>query len=1131
MREFVHLHVHTEYSLLDGASKLDALIERVVQLGQNAVAITDHGAMYGVAEFYKKAKAKGIKPIIGCEVYVAARSRLQKEHMIDSKYGHLVLLAKNNIGYHNLLKIVSDAYINGYYYKPRTDLEQLALYSEGIIALSGCFAGDVQRLILEDDYEGACNKALEYKSIFGNDFYLELQDHKLEDDAKIISALISISEKTGIPLVATNDSHYTVKEDAYIQKILMCISMNKVISESNPISFETDEFYIKSNDEMYSLFDYATKALENTVHIANECNVTLDFDNLHLPKFDTPDGIDSYEYLELLCLNGIKNRYSDFEPYLDRLKYELSVINDMKFVDYFLIVSDFVSFAKRKGIAVGPGRGSATGSLISYCLGITDIDPMKYGLIFERFLNPSRVSMPDIDIDFCVERRQEVINYLIEKYGVSSVSQIITFGTLAARAAIKDVGRVLEIPFSTVESVSKHFSPKPGTTIKSVLDRDEDLKNRYRNNDDIRKLIDTAMAVEGFPRHGSTHAAGIVVTNGPVDDYLPLAKNDEVVVTQYQKTEVEQLGLLKIDLLGLRNITVIDKTVKKIKSYYSDFNIESIPEDDSKTYKMISKGNTFGVFQLESPGMRKLLINLQPRTIDDIIAAISLYRPGPMDSIPLYLENRENQDKIKYKTDKLKPILSETHGCIVYQEQVMQIAREIAGYSYGHADVLRAAMSKKKLDIMENEHKLFVEGAVANGISKRIAEAIFDEMSEFAKYGFNKSHAAGYAAIAYRTAYLKANYATHFMASLLSSVMYNTSKIKEYIDECSRIGVKVFPPDINKSRYDFDVSGNTIYYGLGAVKNVGKKFIMAIDEERSSNGDYKDYVDFLTRLSEYDINRRAIESLVKCGAFDCFGFSRRHMISVYDRIINDVLLSKKTASENQLSFFTEEMSVDYNVDYFSEPLSEFDVSKKLKYEKESLGLYLSEHPLKRFERIYSEGKYTLSSEIASDSVKNNVVKVFGIIESARVITTKQLRDMAYVEIEDVDGVVELILFPQQFEKYKTQLDVGTLIIAEGEISPKDDVNQVICKKIEFPDPEKLLDRFKKLYLSFPSQDSKEYSDVFSILYQYKGNNTCVFHFKDTGKSVTTGDKIKVNFDYSLVQELKNLLGDENIVIK
>ena len=835
MSQFVHLHVHTEYSLLDGAARLDKLIDKAVSLGQPALAITDHGNMYGVAEFYKKAVKKGIKPIIGCEVYVASHDRKNKSRAEDFNYNHLVLLAKDNEGYKNLLKIVSDAFINGFYYKPRTDMEFLKQHSKGLVALSACFAGLVQRHILVDDIAGAQKAALELKDIFGKDFYLEVQNHLVENDKKVINGIIEISKNTGIPIVATNDVHYVEKQDSFLQEVLLCIGTNKTLSQDNPLSFETDEFYLKSQSEMESLFPQLKNAVYNTLEIAEKCNVTLDFESLHLPKFKTPSNVDSYEYLYKKCVDGLVKRYANKE-HLERLEYELETIKKMNFVDYFLIVSDFVNYAKINEIPVGPGRGSATGSLVSYCLGITDIDPMKFGLIFERFLNPGRVSMPDIDIDFCIERRNEVITYLIARYGIDSVTQIITFGTLAARAAIRDVGRVLSVPYATVEAVVKHFSSQVGITIPSVLETDKELKSQYDSNDVIKKLLDTAMAIEGFPRHSSTHAAGVVITNGPVSDYVPLSTNDDIIVTQFQKTEVEQLGLLKVDLLGLRNITVIDKTVRLIKETEPDFDIEKIPDNDKKTYSLLSSGNTLGVFQLENGGMRKLLVGLKPNCIDDVIVAISLHRPGPMDSIPKYLDNRKHPEKITYVTPKLEPILKNTFGCIVYQEQVMQIARELAGYTFERADILRAAMSKKKFDIMQNERKLFVMGCERNGISGDTANIIFDQMAEFARYGFNKSHAAGYALIAYRTAYLKTHYPDKFMASLLSSVMFNTDKTKEYINECHRLGVKVCQPDINLSNAEFVACDNTVYYGLAAIKNVGKKLAFSIAEERKING-------------------------------------------------------------------------------------------------------------------------------------------------------------------------------------------------------------------------------------------------------------------------------------------------------
>ncbi len=1129
MGDFVHLHVHTEYSLLDGASKIDKLVDRAVELGQTALAITDHGAMYGVVEFYKKCISKGIKPIIGCEVYVAPTNRLTKSVIADYNYSHLVLLAKNNVGYKNLLKIVSDSFVKGFYYKPRTDKDVLAEYSEGIIALSGCLAGEVQRFILNGDIETAKLKALDYKKIFGDDFYLEMQDHNLEEDAVVNKGIFDISRVTDIPVVATNDVHYVNKDDSFIQKVLLCIGMNRTINEDNPMAFKTREFYLKSFDEMTKKFGYIPEAISNTVKIANQCNVTFDFEKLHVPRFRTPAGVDSYQLLYQKCVEGLVSRYGN-KNHIDKLEYELSVISKMQFIDYFLIVHDFVNYAKRNDIAVGPGRGSATGSLVSYCLGITDIDPIKYGLIFERFLNPGRVSMPDIDIDFCVERRSEVLTYLIARYGIDSVSQIITFGTLAARAAIKDVGRALEIPFATIDSVSKHFSSKTATSIKSVLDTDSDLQNRYRNNDEIKQLIDTAMSVEGFVRHSSTHAAGVVITDGPVTDFVPLAKNDDFVVTQYQKNEIEQLGLLKIDLLGLRNITVIDKTVRLINRDDPSFDLNSIPENDSKTFNIISSGNTLGVFQLESVGMRKLLTNLKPKSIEDIITSVSLYRPGPMDSIPKYLKNRENPSQITYKTELLESILKDTFGCIVYQEQVMEIARSLAGYSYEQADILRAAMSKKKLDIMEAERKKFIEGCLMNNIDQKTAQTVFDEMSEFAKYGFNKSHAAGYAVIAYRTAYLKANYPAYFMASLLSSVMYNTDKVKEYIAECNKMGIKVLPPDINKSRCEFVACDNKIYYGLAAIKGVGKRMAEVIDNQRELDGDFTDYSNFISRVSLSDITKRAIEGMICSGVFDSFGFSRQHMMSVYDRVIQHYLLNQKNYDINQISFFDED-EPDFEFDFFSKPIPEYDEDKKLYLEKMHLGLYLSVDPLERFIPVYKSGKYTLASDLQSKS-SDEKVKLFGIIDSIKVVKTKQLRNMAYVNIEDTSGIVEVIFFPNQYDIFCVEMEVGTVVEIEGTVTKKeDDLVQVICKYAKFPNPDNVTKIYRKIYLNIPSKDSFIYELVLKSLCTHKGENGCVLHFSDTGKYVSTGDKIKVDLSKTLIDELKSLLGDKNIVIK
>ena len=1129
MREFAHLHVHTEYSLLDGAARIDKLIDRVADLGQKSVAITDHGVMYGAVEFYKKALKKGIKPIIGCEVYVAYGDRTEKGRYPDFKYNHLILLAKNNEGYRNLCKIVSDSFVNGFYYKPRTDIETLKKFSDGLIALSGCIAGEVQRLILENDFNGAFRKAEEYKSIFGDDFYLEIQDHKLDEDVIVTKGIVELSRVSGIPVVATNDVHYVDEEDARLQNILLCIGMNKTLEDENPLSFKTNEFYVKTGDEMLELFNYLPQAIDNSIVIADKCNVTFDFDTLHVPKFRTPHRCDSYEYLYRKCYEGLYFRYGD-DRYSERLDYELSVIKKMNFVDYFLIVSDFVNFAKKNDIAVGPGRGSATGSIVSYCLGITDIDPMKFDLIFERFLNPGRVSMPDIDIDFCVEKRGKVISYLIAMYGIDSVTQIITFGTLAARAAIRDVGRVLGTSYSIVESVVKHFSYKQFATIASVLANDADLQNRYENSTEIKNLIDTAMAVEGFPRHASTHAAGVVITNGPVSDFLPLAKNDDVVLTQFQKNEVEELGLLKIDLLGVRNITVIDKTVKMIQKDNPSFSIKNIPEDDKKTFEMLSKGNCHGVFQLESGGMRKLLTNLKPCCIDDIIAAVSLYRPGPMESIPIYLKNRKNPDGIKYKTPKLKPILEKTYGCIVYQEQVMQIARELAGYSYEHADILRNAMSKKKIDVMLAEQKKFVCGCIESGVSKKVAESIFDEMGEFAKYGFNKSHAAGYATIAYRTAFLKANYPEFFMAALLSSVMYDTDKVKEYISECSRLGIKVNLPDVNTSRCDFIARDNEIFFGLAAVKNVGNKMARAIDEERRIGGDFESYKDFVSRMPYTDVTRRAIENLVKCGAFDRFGYSRKHMLNVYERILSHAVADQRYINENQISFFDED-EPDFGVDYFSNPESEFELSKILSLEKSSLGLYLSANPLKPFESAYNSGEFVVSKEL-DDLSDGEKVKVFGIIDSVRLATTKQLKDMAYISVEDISGIIDVIFFPRQFDVYKTFFNVGAIVEISGTISKKDEETiQIICDKAAFPVAEDFMKKYQKLYIKFTNEGSFEYQNVLSILKNNRGESSCVFHFSSSNKTYITGDKLRVKITKSLVDEISVFVGSNNVVIK
>ena len=875
---FVHLHLHTQYSLLDGACRFGQLFDAAKANGQTAVAITDHGNMFGAIEFYKEAKKHGIKPIIGCEVYVAVRSRHDKVHSIDSERHHLVLLCENETGYKNLIKMVSEAWTSGFYVKPRVDKELLEKYHEGIIALSGCLAGEIARKLVARDYDGAKQTALWYNSVFGQgNYYLEMQNHGLKEQLEIIPMLAKLSEETGIPLVATNDVHYVKKEDAKTQKVLICIQTNHTIDEETGIEFGTDDFYLKNESEMLELFNNYPQAVKNTQIIADRCNVEFEFHKTKLPHFDVPDGRDHFDYFREKCYEGLYKNYGENpdKKYTERLDYELSVIKNMGYVDYFLIVADFINYAKSNDIPVGPGRGSGAGSIAAYCMGITGIDPMKYNLIFERFLNPERVSMPDIDVDFCYVRREEVIDYVIRKYGADHVAQIVTFGTMAARAAIRDVGRVLGIAYNTVDAVSKQIPRELDITIDKALRKNSELRKMYDSDPKIKELVDLAKAVEGMPRHASKHAAGVVITDKPVSEYVPLAKNDDSVVTQYTMPTIEELGLLKMDFLGLRTLTVIDDCVKAVREREPSFSIKNIPLDDEKTYDLFRNGDTYGVFQCESAGLRRVLSRLKPNNLEDIIAVISLYRPGPMDSIDTYIENRHNPERVKYKTEMLRPILEVTNGCMVYQEQVMEIFRSLAGYSLGRADIVRRAMSKKKHDVMEKERTTFIEGCGKNGISKETANSIFDDMTSFASYAFNKSHSAAYALVAYQTAYLKCHYPAEFMAALMTSVIDWTDKVTMYISECNRMGIEVLRPDVNFSQAQFTTDFGKIRFGLLAVKNLGRNFIDAIYKERCLNGKYTSLYDFVKRVYSKDFNKRAVESLIKCGALDSFSLNRR----------------------------------------------------------------------------------------------------------------------------------------------------------------------------------------------------------------------------------------------------------------
>jgi len=1067
MGSFVHLHVHTEYSLLDGANRIGPLVRRTKELGMDSIAITDHGAMYGVIDFYKACKKEGIKPILGCEVYTAARTRFDKEAGIDSEHGHLVLLVKDNRGYKNLMKMVSAAFTEGFYYKPRIDMELLGRYHEGLIGLSACLAGDIPSAILSNNYEKAKKLALQFDDIFGRgNFYLELQHNGVEEQKLVNQELIRLSRETGIPLVATNDVHYLRKEDARAHEILMCVQTATTIEDEEHMQFETDELYLKPPEVMQQQFHYCPEAISNTVKIAEMCNVELEFGKLHLPKFDVPGNEDAFEFLRKQCLKGFERKYRnnpDKSRLLERLNYELSVIKSMGYVDYFLIVWDFIRFAKENNIMVGPGRGSAAGSMVSYCLDITNVDPIRYELIFERFLNPERISMPDIDIDFCFERRGEVIDYVVNKYGKDRVAQIITFGTMAARAAIRDVGRALAIPYAEVDRIAKMVPMQLGMSIEKALEISSELRNAYENDPRVHELISTAMILEGMPRHASTHAAGVVISNEPITEYVPLHLGEGNICTQFPMTTLEELGLLKMDFLGLRTLTVIRDTVKMVEENHGiKIDIDKIDLNDSEVYQMISRGETLGIFQLESSGMTQFMTELKPSCIEDIIAGISLYRPGPMDQIPKYIKNKRNPGNIRYAHPLLEPILNVTYGCMVYQEQVMQIVRSLAGYSLGRADLVRRAMAKKKKEIMEEERQRFVygetdaegnvliPGAIRNGVDEKTANEIFDEMMDFASYAFNKSHAAGYAIIAFQTAYLKHYYPVEFMAALLNSFLGSPNKISQYVVECRRMGIQVLPPDINESGERFTVNNGKIRFGLTAVKNVGSNVVKQIIAERYKNGPYRSFVDLCERVDSRDLNKRCIESLIKSGAFDSFGVYRSRLMNSYEKIMENIANERKERIEGQMSLFDmASAAVISKVHEIPYPdMEEYDFRLLLAMEKDVLGLYVSGHPLSEFEEEIRKAVTLYSSELALEEhgsehangrfTDGSFARIAGIISDIKTITTKSNQLMAFVTVEDLTGQMEVIVFPNVLEKYGELIKPELPVWIEGKLSIRED---------------------------------------------------------------------------------------------
>lgn len=1108
---FTHLHVHTEYSLLDGSNKITELIARVKELGMDSVAITDHGVMYGVIDFYREAQKNGIRPIIGCEVYVAPGSRWDKEGREDNRYNHLVLLAENNTGYHNLMKIVSRGFTEGFYYKPRVDKALLRQYSEGIIALSACLAGEVQRYIARGFYEEAVKAALELEDIFGKgNFFLELQDHGIPEQKTVNQALLRMSQETGIELVATNDIHYTYAQDAKAHDILLCIQTGKKVSDENRMRYEGGQYYVKSPEEMAQLFPYALEALENTHKIAMRCHVDIEFGKYKLPQFPVPEGYDAWTYLKKITSEGFRRRYPDEpEALRERLTYELNTIKDMGFVDYFLIVWDFIKFARDHDIIVGPGRGSAAGSMVSYCLEITNLDPIKYSLLFERFLNPNRVTMPDIDIDFCFERRQEVIDYVVQKYGKDRVVQIVTFGTMAARGVIRDVGRALDLPYSQVDTVAKMIPTELGITIDKALKGNPEFRELYESDSQIHYLIDMSKRLEGLPRHTSMHAAGVVISPKAIDEYVPLSRGaDDAITTQFTMTTLEELGLLKMDFLGLRTLTVIQNAQKLVNRQPGmNLDMDKIDYNDKNVFELISSGKTDGIFQLESTGMKNFMKELKPQNLEDIIAGISLYRPGPMDFIPKYIKGKNHAGTIQYDCPQLEEILAPTYGCIVYQEQVMQIVMKLAGYDLGRSDLVRRAMSKKKADVMAREREYFVygndelhvPGCIKNGIPEEIANKIFDDMTDFAKYAFNKSHAAAYTIVSYQTAYLKCYYPVEFMAALMTSVIDNSSKVAEYIMTCRQMEIEILPPDINEGESGFSVSGGRIRYGLSAIKSVGKPVIDAIVSQRNQSGPYVSLKDFCERLTGKEVNKRTIENFIKAGAFDSLGATRRQQMMVYVQVLDQVNAEKKKSMTGQMSLFDfvgEEEKQDFDVKY--PDVGEYDKETLLAFEKEVLGVYISGHPLEEFEAQWRKSVTAVTTDFETDDElgtsrvsDGQVVIVGGMITAKTVKTTKNNQMMAFITLEDLLGTVEIIVFPRDYEKYRPLLCEDAKIYVRGRVSASEDQQaKLICEKIvafsdiprevwiRFDDKKQFEQMEQRLYDCIEDEDGGDYIVVF-----------------------------------------------------
>ncbi|HIS77391.1 MAG TPA: DNA polymerase III subunit alpha [Candidatus Merdivicinus excrementipullorum] len=1147
MKPFVHLHLHTEYSLLDGACRISELPKRVKEAGQEACAITDHGCMYGVVDFYKACKKEGVKPIIGCEVYVAPRTRFDKVFQVDNKPYHLVLLCENQQGYQNLIKLVSAGYIEGFYSKPRVDLELLEKYHEGLIALSACLAGEIPRKLSTGDFSGAKETALRYRDIFGEgNYFLEVQDHGIEEQRRILPLLRRLSKETGIPLAATNDCHYLKKEDARMQNVLVCIQTNHTVDEQNDMEFPTEEFYLKSREEMEKALPGFEDALDNTAAIAARCQVEFTFGKTQLPHFETPDGRTSEEYFTDLCTRGLKKRYGTITPELqERFDYEMSVVKKMGYVDYYLIVYDFIRYAKSRDIPVGPGRGSGAGSLLAYCMGITGVDPIKYQLIFERFLNPERVSMPDFDVDFSDERRGEVIDYVVRRYGADHVAQITTFGTMAAKAAVRDVGRALGMSYQAVDRVAKLIPNRLKITLDAALSEEKSLKTLYDTDLQVKELLDMAKKVEGMPRHASTHAAGVVITAKPVDEYVPLAKSDESIVTQFPMTTLEELGLLKMDFLGLRNLSVIDHTVHAVRKTEPEFSIDKISLEDPAVFAMFSKGETEGVFQFESAGMRRMLVAMKPNCIEDLTAATSLYRPGPSSSIDTYIRNRFHPEQIRYETPLLEPILRVTCGVLLYQEQVMQVCRSLAGYSYGRADLVRRAMGKKKVDVMQAERENFIHGkkredgsfecvgAVANGVPEDVANHIFDEMAAFAEYAFNKSHAAAYSVVSYQTAYLKCHYPRQYMAALLTSILDWTGKLTEYLGECKELGIEILPPHINRSTGSFRMEGEGIRFGLLAVKGLGRSVIDNIVAERKKNGPFTGLLDFCKRMAGKDLNKQALKNLIRCGAFDCFGYARKELLAVHEAAMDSAAGYARSHAGGQMNLFA---AAEIAEPELSIPrIGESSIGEKLRQEYEALGFYLTGHPLDEYRLLAKRWKMDEAAAITAEESRyqdRQQVRLLGMAAGKKTMNTKSGQMMCFLNLEDRSGAIEVVLFPTVYRDYQQVLQKDAPFVVEGRISLREEEPaKVLADRLIDLEAFRDSQPAGTLFLRMNSKNDRRLPAVLTLLADYPGQTPVKIYFDEDKKYHYPPGRPCVSGKQELLEELSGLLGKDAVALR